>query len=122
MGELAGDAFRRLGSLRLAADAEEREDLRDEVEALWADGLDAEWIDAPGGPLAGRFTAAIRHPTDAALQPARLVRRLAARAAEAGRGDRRGPPRDRPRRARGGDASSSRPTATRAGSSASSRA
>ena len=26
---LAGDAFRRLGSLRLAADAEEREDLRD---------------------------------------------------------------------------------------------
>ncbi len=84
MGDLAGDAFRRLGSLRLAADAEEREDLRDEVEALWADGLEAEWIDAPGGLLSGRFTAAIRHPTDAALQPARMVRRLAARAAEAG--------------------------------------
>ena len=84
MGDLAGDAFRRLGSLRLASDAEEREDLRDEVEALWADGLDAEWIDAPGGLLSGRFTAAIRHPTDAALQPARMVRRLAARAAEAG--------------------------------------
>ena len=84
MGQLSGDAFRRLGSLRLAADAEEREDLRDEVEALWADGLDADWIDAPGGLLAGRFTAAIRHPTDAALQPARLVRRLAAQAAEAG--------------------------------------
>ena len=84
MGELAGDAFRRLGSLRLAADAEEREDLRDEIEALWADGLEAEWIDAPGGPLAGRFTAAIRHPTDAGLQPARMVRRLAARAMEAG--------------------------------------
>jgi glycine/D-amino acid oxidase-like deaminating enzyme len=84
MGELAGDAFRPLGSLRLAADAEEREDIRDEIEALWADGLDAEWIDAPGGPLSGRFTAAIRHPTDAALQPARLVRRLAERAAAAG--------------------------------------
>jgi gamma-glutamylputrescine oxidase len=84
LGAVAGDAFRRLGSLRLAADAEEREDLRDEVEALWADGHDAEWIDAPGGPLAGRFTAAIRHPTDAALQPARLVRGLAVRAAEAG--------------------------------------
>jgi glycine/D-amino acid oxidase-like deaminating enzyme len=84
MGELAGDAFRRLGSLRLAADAEEREDLRDEIEALWADGLEAEWIDAPGGPLLGRFTAAIRHPTDAVLQPARMVRRLAARAVEAG--------------------------------------
>jgi glycine/D-amino acid oxidase-like deaminating enzyme len=80
MGELAGDAFRPLGSLRLAADAEEREDLRDEIEALWADGLEAEWIDAPGGLLSGRFTAAIRHPTDAALQPARLVRRLAERA------------------------------------------
>ena len=84
MGEVAGDAFRHLGSLRLAADAEEREDLRDELEALHADGLEAEWIDAPGRPLAGRFTAAIRHPTDAALQPARLVRRLAARAAAAG--------------------------------------
>ena len=84
MGELAGDAFRRLGSLRLAADAEEREDLRDEIEALWADGLEADWIDAPGGRLAGRFTAAIRHPTDAVLQPARMVRRLAARAVEAG--------------------------------------
>ena len=84
MGELAGDAFRRLGSLRLAAAREEREDLRDEVEALWADGLEAEWIDAPGGLLAGRFTAAIRHPTDAVLQPARMVRRLAARAADAG--------------------------------------
>jgi gamma-glutamylputrescine oxidase len=82
--ELGGGAFRRVGSLRLAADDEEREDLRDELEALWADGLDAEWIDEPGGVLAGRFTAAIRHPTDAALQPARLVRRLAERAREAG--------------------------------------
>jgi glycine/D-amino acid oxidase-like deaminating enzyme len=81
---LAGDAFRRLGSLRLAADEEEREDLRDEIEGLWADGLDAEWIDEPAGPLAGRFTAAIRHPTDAALQPARLVRRLAGLAVAAG--------------------------------------
>ena len=34
--------------------------------------------------LAGRFTAAIRHPTDGALQPARWVRGLALRAAEAG--------------------------------------
>jgi gamma-glutamylputrescine oxidase len=84
MGALAGDAFRRLGSLRLAVDGEEREDLREEVEALWADGLEAEWIGAPGGLLSGRFSAAILHPTDAALQPARLVRRLAARAEEVG--------------------------------------
>ncbi len=81
---LAGDAFRRGGSLRLAADAEEREELRDEVEGLWADGLEAEWIDAPSGALEGRFTAAIRHPTDGALQPARWVRRLAGLAASAG--------------------------------------
>jgi glycine/D-amino acid oxidase-like deaminating enzyme len=81
---LAGDSFRRLGSLRLAADAEEREDLRDEVEALWADGLEAEWIDTPGGLLSGRFTAAIRHPTDGAMQPARWVRGLAGRAVAAG--------------------------------------
>jgi glycine/D-amino acid oxidase-like deaminating enzyme len=81
---LAGDAFRRVGSLRLAADQEEREDLRDEIEGLRADGLDAEWVDAPGGRLAGRFTAAIRHPTDGVLQPARWVRRLAGLAAAAG--------------------------------------
>jgi hypothetical protein len=84
MGELSGDAFRRLGSLRLAADAEEREDLRDEIEALWADGLEAEWIDAPEalcGPL---------HGGDSAIRPTpRSSRRawcggLAARAVEAG--------------------------------------
>jgi gamma-glutamylputrescine oxidase len=84
MADLAGDAFRPLGSLRLAVDAEEREDLRDELEALRADGLDAEWIDAPGGLLSGRFSAAIRHSTDGALQPARWVRSLADRASAAG--------------------------------------
>jgi gamma-glutamylputrescine oxidase len=84
MAELAGEAFRPLGSLRLAVDAEEREDLCDEIEALRADGLDAEWIDAPGGLLSGRFSAAIRHPTDGALQPVRWVRSLADRASSAG--------------------------------------
>jgi glycine/D-amino acid oxidase-like deaminating enzyme len=84
MRVLGGDALRPLGSLRLAADAEEREDLRDELEALHADGLAAEWIDVPSGRLADRFTGAIYHPTDAALQPVLLVRRLARRAAEAG--------------------------------------
>jgi gamma-glutamylputrescine oxidase len=81
---LAGDAFRRVGSLRLAADQEEREDLRDELEGLRADGLEAEWIDAPAGRLGGRFTAAIRHPSDGVLQPARWVRRLAGLAVAAG--------------------------------------
>ena len=35
-------------------------------------------------PLAGRFTAALRHPPDGVLQPARWVRRLAALAAAEG--------------------------------------
>jgi glycine/D-amino acid oxidase-like deaminating enzyme len=81
---LAGDAFRPVGSLRLAVDDEERDELRREHDALVADGLAADWIDEPGGPLAGRYTAAIFHPPDGALQPARWVRRLAALAAGAG--------------------------------------
>jgi glycine/D-amino acid oxidase-like deaminating enzyme len=82
--ELAGDAFRPVGSLRLAADAEERDELRREWEAMVADGLAADWLDEPGGPLEGRFPAAIFHPPDGALQPARWVRRLARLAVEAG--------------------------------------
>jgi len=81
---LAGDAFRRTGSLRLASDAEERDELRRELEALQQDGFAAEWVDEPGGPAAGRFAGGIRHLTDGVLQPARLVRRLAGLAAEAG--------------------------------------
>jgi glycine/D-amino acid oxidase-like deaminating enzyme len=79
--ELAGDALRRTGSLRLAADDEERDELAVELEALRSGGFAAEWIDEP---LDGRFCAAILHPCDAALQPARWVRRLAVLAAEAG--------------------------------------
>jgi len=84
MEELGGDAFRRTGSLRLAADEEERDELRAEFEALEEDGFEAEWIDRPGGALAGRFPAAIHHPPDAVLQPAHLVRRHAQAAADAG--------------------------------------
>jgi gamma-glutamylputrescine oxidase len=78
--ETAGDAFRRTGSLRLAGDAEEREELRAEYEALLADGFAVEWVDEP---LSG-FAAAILHPSDGAVQPARWVRRLAVEAAVAG--------------------------------------
>jgi gamma-glutamylputrescine oxidase len=78
---LAGDAMRRPGSLRLAADEEERDELRAEFDALGEDGFEAEWrTDLVGR----RFPAAIFHPGDAAIQPARLVRGLASRAAEAG--------------------------------------
>ena len=85
LAELAGDALRRTGSLRLADDEEERDALAVEYEALRSDGFAAEWIDEPMG---GRFPAAIFHPGDAALQPARWVRRLAVLAAEAGVDDR----------------------------------
>jgi glycine/D-amino acid oxidase-like deaminating enzyme len=78
---LAGDALRRTGSVRLAADEEERDELRAEFEALRLDGFDAGWRDAAVG---GRFPGAILHPRDGATQPARLVRRLASLAAGAG--------------------------------------
>jgi gamma-glutamylputrescine oxidase len=80
MLELGGDSIRRTGSLRLAFDEEEREQIRGEYEAMREDGVAAEWVDETRDP----FHGAILHPEDAALQPARFVRRLAARAAEAG--------------------------------------
>jgi gamma-glutamylputrescine oxidase len=84
LAEAAGDAFRPMGSLRLAADDEERAELEREYDALRADGFAVEWQDELEPPLSGRYPAALFHPGDGALQPARLVRRLATRAAEAG--------------------------------------
>jgi glycine/D-amino acid oxidase-like deaminating enzyme len=83
---LAGDAFRRVGSLRLAVDEAERDDLRAEYDALTADGFEVEWRsgDELRPPLRGEFAAALVHPPDGALQPARWVRRLARKAAAAG--------------------------------------
>ena len=83
MVEVGGDAVRRTGSLRLAGD-DERDELQAEYEALLEDGFAAEWRDELPEPLAGRFPGALFHPDDAVLQPARLVRRLALAAAEAG--------------------------------------
>ena len=80
---LAGDAFRRTGSLRLAVDPEERDELRDEYDALRAAGFAADWREGLAAPLE-RYPAALFHPPDGVLQPARLVRRLADRAAAAG--------------------------------------
>jgi len=82
--QLAGDALRRTGSYRLAADEEEREGIRLEYEALHDDGFEAEWLDDVPGAAAGKFQGAISHAGDGSIQPARFVRRLAARAAEAG--------------------------------------
>jgi gamma-glutamylputrescine oxidase len=81
---LAGDAFRRTGSLRLAADREEAASLAVEYEALRDDGFAVEWRPEVAGRLSGWLHGAIFHPPDGSIQPARWVRRLAARAAEAG--------------------------------------
>jgi gamma-glutamylputrescine oxidase len=82
--ELGGDSFRRTGSLRLAADDEERDEIRAEFEALRDDGFACEWRDDLPPLLASHFRGAIYHVGDGALQPARFVRRLAGAAAEAG--------------------------------------
>ena len=82
---VAGDAFRRTGSLRLAADAEERVDIQGEYEALRDDGFDVVWRDADElAHLRPTFRGAIFHPADGAVQPARVVQRLAERAANEG--------------------------------------
>jgi gamma-glutamylputrescine oxidase len=83
LAHVAGDAFRPTGSFRLAADAEERDELVAEYEALRADGFAVEWLDELAAPL-GDYPAALFHPPDGVLQPATAVRRLAARAAAAG--------------------------------------
>jgi gamma-glutamylputrescine oxidase len=80
---LAGDAFRPTGSLRLAVDDEERDELLEEYEALREAGFAAEWRENLDAPLS-RYPAALFHPPDGVLQPARLVRRIAERAAAAG--------------------------------------
>jgi len=82
---VAGDAFRRTGSLRLAADVEERVEIRAEYEALHEDGFAAEWRDELPH-LRPDFRGAIFHPSDGAVQPARFVQRLASLAADAGVG------------------------------------
>jgi gamma-glutamylputrescine oxidase len=84
MEELAGDSFRRVGSLRLAYDDRELDALRREYDALREHGFAVEWVDELEPPLDRLYRGAILHPDDGALQPARWVRRLAAQAAAAG--------------------------------------
>jgi gamma-glutamylputrescine oxidase len=84
MESLAGDALRRTGSLRLAATGDEAKLLRAEYDALVDDKFDAEWLDTLEPPLGDEFACALVHPRDGVLHPARWVRRLAARAVDAG--------------------------------------
>jgi glycine/D-amino acid oxidase-like deaminating enzyme len=81
---LAGDAFVRTGSIRLAADEEKAEQLRHEYELLREDGFHVEWREELDEPVKSLFAAGMFHPPDGAVQPARWLRRLAAHAAEAG--------------------------------------
>jgi gamma-glutamylputrescine oxidase len=80
---LAGGSFHRTGSLRLAADVEERVELQGEYEALREDGFAAEWREEVSH-LRPDFRGAIFHPTDGAVQPAAFVQRLAALASDVG--------------------------------------
>jgi gamma-glutamylputrescine oxidase len=80
---VAGDAFRRTGSLLLAADDEERGEILLEYEALREDGFAAEWRDELPH-LRPEFRGSIYHPPDGSLQPGRFVRRLAEQAAAEG--------------------------------------
>ena len=114
---LAGDAFRRVGSLRLAADEAER-DVAPRGARRPARGRLRRRVArrALRRRSTGRFHGALLHPRDGALHPARWVRRLGRlrgggrrRDARAQRGSTRST-RSRP------STSSSRPTATRAGS------
>jgi glycine/D-amino acid oxidase-like deaminating enzyme len=84
LAALAGDAFRRVGSLRVATDEAERAELAAEYHALREDGFEVEWRDRLDGRAGEVFGAALFHPGDGALTPGRWIRRLAALAAEAG--------------------------------------
>jgi glycine/D-amino acid oxidase-like deaminating enzyme len=84
MQELAGDSMRRVGSLRLADDEAELDELRSEHDALREDGFEAEWLDPLPARLDSLFAGGFVHPGDGALDPARWVRRLAGHAAAAG--------------------------------------
>jgi glycine/D-amino acid oxidase-like deaminating enzyme len=81
---LAGDAFRRVGSLRLAANEAELETLARECELLRADGFELEWLESLPAPLDRLYAGGLLNPRDGALQPARWVRRLAQHAVAAG--------------------------------------
>src|SRR5215213_1512141 len=86
LAELSGDALHLTGSLRLAADGDELAELEGEFDALRADGFAAEWLDRDqlDARVAKRFPAAILHPDDGTIHPARATWQLARRAAEAG--------------------------------------
>jgi gamma-glutamylputrescine oxidase len=77
LGAELGPLFRRVGSLRIPASADEAEDCARQLEALRRHGLPARAADGPTG--AGIFL-----PSDGSVQPLERCRLLAARALERG--------------------------------------
>jgi gamma-glutamylputrescine oxidase len=86
IADLAGDAFRPVGSLNLAVATEELERLREEHDSLVADGFAVEWVEAAELPrvLRPHFLGGLFHPGDGLLEPGRWTRRLAEVTQEAG--------------------------------------
>lgn len=86
LAALAGDAFRPVGSLRVASTDDELGDLHAEHAALVEDGFAVEWVEADALPplLRPHFTGGLFHPPDGALEQGRWIRRLAGLAEEAG--------------------------------------
>jgi glycine/D-amino acid oxidase-like deaminating enzyme len=86
MAELAGDAFRRAGSLYVVASEEEAASARVEQSALLEDGFAAEWVDRWDLPplLRPHFIGGLHNPGDGALHPGRWTRRMAFLAVQAG--------------------------------------
>ena len=86
MAEVAGDAFRRAGSLYVVASEDEAAGARVEQNALVEDGFVAEWVEREDLPplLRGHFIGGLYNPADGALHPGRWARRIASLAAQAG--------------------------------------
>ncbi len=82
--ELAGDAFERVGSVRLAGDDTELRALEAEHAALEADGFAAARIDRLEPPLDRLYRGGLLHPSDGTIHPGRWLARLAGRAVDAG--------------------------------------
>jgi glycine/D-amino acid oxidase-like deaminating enzyme len=71
------EAVRRVGSLRIAASAEEVEDCRAQLDEMRADGLPAEWYEGPEG-------VGLLVPTDGSFDPLLRCRLLARREVDGG--------------------------------------
>jgi gamma-glutamylputrescine oxidase len=86
MSDLAGDAFRRVGSLWAIESEAEAAAARVEQAALVEDGFVAEWVAREDLPplLRPRLVGGLYNPGDGALHPGRWARRIASLAAEAG--------------------------------------